>query len=92
MAILICGLILFGLINGSKTVEVEPEPEPEPIPEPVCEVVSHNKVYLAIDESYTLDDTGYVSNDNSVAKVVNNKVVGVGVGQTTIVKDCWFKF
>ena len=84
IAIAISVFVLFKLIKN----QPEPVPEPEPEPEPVCVVVNHNKVYLAIDEKYTLDDEGYESEDKTIAKVVGNKVVGVGVGKTTLIKDC----
>lgn len=90
-AILIGILVLcITLYNKPSHVPVEPQPQPEtdPEPVPVCDVVEHNKVYLAIDEYYELDSEGYVSNDNSIAKVNGNKVVGVGVGNVMLVNDC----
>ena len=50
--IAITTLLYFGL-NRVKEPEIPVEVEPEP---PACEVRDHVKVYLAIDEYYTLDD------------------------------------
>ena len=88
LIIIACGIFLCLYLKNQDFGEDEPIPEPDPIPEPVCEVVNHNKVYLAIGEYYKLDDVGYVSDDNSIAKVVDNRVVGVGVGKTSLIKDC----
>lgn len=88
LAILLCVVVLYKLVsNESKPEVVDPEPviEPEPIP---CEVVEHNKVYLAIDEEYLLDQEGYVSENENIVKVVGNKVKGKGIGSTRVIKDC----
>ena len=58
------------------------------IKEPTCNLVEHNKVYLAIDEGYLLDDQGYVSSDDSIAIIKDNKVIGKSVGTTILKKDC----
>ena len=86
VTILICGYVLFEVISNYITISNQPIIEEEP--EPVCEVVNHNKIYLAIDEKYTLDDVDYVSNDENIAKVIGDKVIGVGNGNVTLVKDC----
>jgi len=84
--IIVSGIVLFLLIkNYNKEPEVIVEPEPEPIP---CDVVEHNKVYLAIDEEYKLDDEGYISENDEIAIVVGHKVKGVSVGTVTLTKDC----
>ena len=86
IGILVLCLMLYNKPNRRPTPEPTPEPDPEPVP--ICKVVEHNKVYLAIDEKYELDSEGYISSDNAVAKVSGNKVIGVGVGTTTLVNDC----
>ena len=82
--IAITTLLYFGL-NRIKEPEIPVEVEPEP---PACEVRDHVKVYLAIDEYYTLDDVGYTSENDGVAMVMNNRVKGISVGKTTLVNDC----
>ena len=93
IAIVICGFILYGLMHkadtpAEPTVEDDTQLEPQPEQEPVCEIVEHNKVYLAIDEAYILDSEGYISQDNNIAKVEGNKVIGVGVGNVNLSNDC----
>lgn len=82
---IICILIPIFYYNNPKPVEVIEEPVEEVIE---CEVKDHNNIYLAIDEKYFLDDVGYVSGDEKVAKVNGDKVIGVGVGKTTLTLDC----
>ena len=65
---------------------VEPIEQVEPVVE--CTVVKHNKVYLAIGETYVLDEEGYVPEDAGVASVTSNKVKGLNVGTTKLIKDC----
>ena len=67
-------------------VPVEPV-EQEPVVE-VCEVKVHDKIYLAVEEEYKLDGEGYTSSNNEVAKIVNNKVVGVANGKVAISNEC----
>lgn len=81
-AILVCGAFLFVLVKKQQNIQ------PEEDPEPVCELVEHNKIYLAIDEKYKLDDVGYISQNESVAIVDGDIVKGVSNGVVSLVKDC----
>lgn len=88
---IILGLIcLFSVILYKLATIPAPEPivEEEPIEETPCEVVSHNKIYLAVGEKYTLDDVGYISANNTIASVEDDKVIGVKKGNITLSKDC----
>lgn len=85
LSLIVCIIISIIFINSKKTVIVVENPVEEIIE---CEIKEHNYVYLAINEKYVLDDTGYVSNDESIAKVSGNKVIGIGVGKTTLTLDC----
>lgn len=85
------GLIcLFGVILYKLATTPTPEPivEEEPTEKIPCEVVLHNKIYLAVGEKYTLDDIGYISANNTVADVEGDKVIGVKKGNITLSKDC----
>ena len=79
--IIISVAVLLYLIKNINSKPEEIEPEPEVIP---CEVVEHNKVYLAIGEEYELDEEGYISRNNTIADVDGKKVVGVKVGKNNL--------
>ena len=83
--IIISVAVLLYLIKNINSKPEEIEPEPEVIP---CEVVEHNKVYLAIGEEYELDEEGYISRNNTIADVDGKKVVGVKVGKIELYKEC----
>ena len=84
IAIIAGSFLLTRLVTNAKPVEnIE-----EPVKEPACNVVVHDKMYLAVDEEYELDDEDYTSSNNQVAKIVGNKVVGVGNGKVAITNKC----
>lgn len=83
--ICLCSVILYKIATTPAPEPVIEEPPVEEIP---CEVVEHNKIYLAVGEKYTLDDVGYISANNTVADVKGDKVIGVKKGNITLSKDC----
>ena len=86
-AIIIGCFILHKLSFMDKPVE----PDEPVIEEPVvsaCDIEVHDKIYLAVGEEYKLEGEGYTSSNNEVAKISNNKVVGVGNGSVAITNEC----
>ena len=83
--ICICGFILYKLVTAPVQEPVIEEP---PVVEEPCEVVPHNKIYLAVGEKYKLDDVGYISANNTIADVEGDIVVGIKNGIITLKKDC----
>ena len=80
-------LIAFSATHLIKVEEVIKEIiEPDPIP--VCELHEHNKIYLAINECYTLDDTGYLTDGAGVVALVGDRIRGIQPGKTLLSKDC----
>ena len=91
VAITVSGFYLYKLDQRVKEMEeyekhpVDDEPIDEPVP---CTTVVHNKIYLAVDETYTLDSDDYVSENSSIASVSGNKVVGNSDGKVKITNEC----
>ncbi|MDO4198163.1 MAG: hypothetical protein Q4D13_04135 [Erysipelotrichaceae bacterium] len=83
LLLLVCGTLAYyqAFIKPYyDTAELEPEEEIIVLPDPV----EHAKVYLAVGEYYTLDNSDYVSEDGSIALVTNGRVKGISNGVTTL--------
>ena len=87
IAILLGCFVLYRLSHIEKPEEKEEIVEQEPVVE-ACEVQVHDKIYLAVEDEYTLDGQDYVSSNSEVAKVVNNKLVGVSNGKVAVTNEC----
>ena len=83
VAVLVVYYVLVHLIGNTKPVDT-----PTIEDKPSCEVVVHNKVYLAIDEGYVLDGENYISADSTIAKIVDDKVIGVKPGVVEVGNEC----
>lgn len=80
--------MVFALRNtNAEEEETVSEPKNVLVSKP-CETKDHYKVYLGVNEIYMLDDTGYKSEDESIASVRSNRVYGWKVGKTVLSKDC----
>ena len=91
IAVIVISLLLIGILKvfGTSTVlEANKEEDTLIEAEEPCTVNEHYKVYLGLGEIYYLDDTGYVSNDNSIASVSYDHVIGNQVGTTRLTKNC----
>ena len=73
--------ILIVIVTGAQTIT-------EIIERNSCEIVVHNKIYLAVGEEYKLGSKGYKSADGNVALVVQDVLKARNIGSTYVTKGC----
>lgn len=59
--------------------------------EPViaCDLKQDKTIYIAVGETYQLDENEYISNDSSIAEVIDNEIIGIENGETIIEGQCY---
>ena len=79
---------MFSFAKKQPKIFIDSNPEEKEVVEKPCIVVNHNKVFLAVDEKYLLDDFDYVSSDSGIAIVSGKVVVGKSVGEVILTNGC----
>ena len=75
--------LILSLLAGSTYYLASKQDKPEP-----CEAVTETRIYLALRETYPLEEEEYEISDGTVLSVEDGKIIGLSKGEAMVSAGC----